>query len=73
MQFPVTLSCAGAIHKIQWKLFQKVVVYFDLFKQQKFKPGQIYVALSHVTLLNGLYLTGTHNCKALKVDQRARA
>ena len=71
LQFPVILSWACTIHKVQGKTFQKVVVCFDLFKRQTFNTGQIYAALSRVTLLDGLYLTGSYNRKALKVDQRA--
>ena len=70
-QFPIILSWACTIHKVQGKTFQKVVVCFDLFKQQTFNTGQIYAALSRVTSLDGLYLTGSYNRKALKVDQRA--
>ena len=71
LQFPIILSWASTIHKVQRKTFQKVVVCYDLFKQRTFNPGQIYVALSHVTSLDGLYLTGSYNRKALKVDQWA--
>ena len=71
LQFPIILSWASTIHKVQGKAFQKVVVCFDFFKQRTFNPEQIYIALSRVTLLDGLYLTGSYNLKALKVDQRA--
>ena len=71
LQFSVILSWACTIHKVQGKTLQKVVVCFDLFKQQTFNTGQIYAALSRVTSLDGLYLTGSYNRKALKVDQRA--
>ena len=71
LQFPIILYWASTIHKVQRKTFQKVVVCFDLFKQRTFNPGQIYVALSRVTSLDGLYLTVSYNRKALKVDQRA--
>ena len=71
LQFPIILSWASTIHKVQGKTFQKVVVCFDLFKQQTFNIGQIYVTLSRVTSLDGLYLTGSYNRKTLKVDQRA--
>ena len=71
LQFPIILYWASTIHKVQRKTFQKVVVCFYLFKQRTFNPGQIYVALSRVTSLDGLYLTVSYNRKALKVDQRA--
>ena len=71
LQFPIILSWASTIHKVQGKAFQKVVLCFDLFKQRTFNLQQIYVALSRVTLLDVLYLTGSYNRKPLKVDQRA--
>ena len=71
LQFPIILSWASTIHKVQGKTFQKVVLCFDLFKQRTFNLQQIYVALSRVTLLDVLYLTGSYNRKPLKVDQRA--
>ena len=57
LQFPIALSWAGTIRKVQGKTFQKIVVCFDLFNQKTFNPGQIYVALSRVTSLVGLYYT----------------
>ena len=57
LQFPITLSWVGTIHKVQGKTFQKIVVCFNLFNQRTFNPGQIYVALSRVTSLVGLYYT----------------
>ena len=71
LQFPIILSWASTIHKVQGKTFQKVVVCFNLFRQRTFNPGQTYVALSRAASLDGLYLTGSYNRKALKVDQRA--
>ena len=44
---------------------------FDLIKQKRFNAGQIYVALSRVTSLNGLNLVGTFDKRAIKVDTRA--
>jgi len=40
-------------------------------RQRSFHPGQIYVALSRVTSLDGLYLTGTYSKSAIKADNRA--
>lgn len=45
------------MHKVQGKTFDKIVASFDLFKQRSFHPGQIYVALSRATSLDGLFLT----------------
>ena len=55
LQFPIVLSWASTIHKVQGKTFQKVVACFNLFKQRTFNPGQTYVALSCVSSLDGLY------------------
>lgn len=73
LQFPLMLSWACTVHKVQGKTFDKIVVCFDLFKQRAFHPGQIYVALSRVTNLEGLYVTGTFKKSAIKADTRATA
>ena len=71
LQFPLMLSWACTVHKVQGKSFSKIAVSFDLVKQKSFKPGQIYVALSRVTTLNGLYLTGIFDRKHIRADKRA--
>ena len=65
------LSWACTVHKVQGKQFQEAVISFDLFKQRSWNNGHIYVALSRVTSLNGLYLTGEYNRSAIKADVRA--
>ena len=47
------------------------MISFELFKQCRFNSGQIYVALSRVTSLDGLHLTGEFSCKAINADARA--
>ena len=69
-QFPLALSWACTTHKEQGLSLDKVVVSFDLLKQRKFNPGQMYVALSRVTSLEGLFLIGTFKESAFVVDQR---
>ena len=71
LQFPLILSWACTVHKVQGKTFPKIVFSFQLLKQKRFNTGQVYVALSRVTSLQGLYLTGTFSRKSIKFDQRA--
>ena len=70
-QFPLMLSWACTVHKVQGLSLREVVVSFQLLRQRRFNPGQLYVALSRVTTLNGLYLTGTFNENAFKADLKA--
>ena len=71
LQFPLMLSWACTVHKVQGKTFPKIVFSFDLFKQRSFNKGQVYVTLSRVTSLNGLYLTGNFDKNHIRFDQRA--
>ena len=48
-QFPLALSWACTVHKVQGLSLNKIVISFDLLKQKSFNSGQMYVALSRVT------------------------
>ena len=70
-QFPLMLSRACTVHKVQGLSLEKAVISFDLLKQRSFNYGQMYVALSRVTSLNGHYLTGEYKSSANKANPRA--
>ena len=70
-QFPLTLSWACTVHKVQGLSLERAVISFDLLKQKSFNAGQMYVALSRVKCMNGLHLTGTYNRNAIKVNTKA--
>ena len=70
VQFPITLAYAVTIHKVQGLSLQQVVISFQLFKQRSFNYGQIYVALSRSTSLNGINILGEIQSKHIEADPR---
>ena len=70
-QFPLMLAWACTVHKVQGLSLNKAVISFQLLKQKSFNSGQMYVALSRVTSLNGLFLTGEYKSSVFKADPRA--
>ena len=70
LQFPLALAWACTVHKVQGLTLNKIVTSFELFKQRSFNYGQIYVALSRATSLQGLYVLGKLEHKHIKADPR---
>ena len=67
-QFPIMLAWTCTVHKMQGLSLPKIVVIFDLHHQRNFSYGQIYVALSRMTSLEGLYITGSVSAAAMKAN-----
>ena len=65
-QYPIRLAWAVTVHKSQGLTLQKAVV--DL--NQSFAPGQVYVALSRCTSMEGLVLRSKINIDNVIVDPR---
>ena len=70
-QFPLVLSWATSIHKVQSLSVSEAVISFELQRQRQFNAGQTYVAMSRVRSLKGLYLTGIFDKKAIKAEKIA--
>ena len=70
-QFPLTLFYACTVHKVQGLSQEKIVVSFQLNKQRSFNPSQMYVALSRITSINGLYLIGNYSKSAFRANDEA--
>lgn len=68
-QFPVRLAWAITVHKSQGLTFEKVIA--DIGKS--FASGQVYVALSRCTSLEGLVLTSEINQYSVITDRRVLA
>jgi len=66
----LVLSYACTVHKVQGLTLEKIVVSFQLARQRNFNPGQMYVALSRATSINGLYLTGNYSAAAMQASEK---
>ncbi|MBN8675806.1 MAG: helix-turn-helix domain-containing protein [Chitinophagales bacterium] len=65
-QYPMRLAWAITIHKSQGLTFEKAII--DAGKS--FAAGQVYVALSRCTSLEGMVLQSRINTDSLRTDQR---
>ena len=65
-QYPIRLAWAITVHKSQGLTFDKVVL--DLSKA--FTPGQVYVALSRCTSLDGIVLKSEVNPTSIKSEPK---
>ncbi|MEO5783356.1 MAG: helix-turn-helix domain-containing protein [Ginsengibacter sp.] len=65
-QFPLRLAWAITIHKSQGLTFEKAIIDAG----SAFAPGQVYVALSRCTNLEGLILHSRINQNSIKTDER---
>ena len=70
VQFPVTLTWACTVHKVQGLTLENVVLSTELVRQRSFNYGQIYVALSRATSLNGLFILGQVESKHIKTNPK---
>ncbi|MBS1744859.1 MAG: helix-turn-helix domain-containing protein, partial [Bacteroidetes bacterium] len=64
MQFPLRLAWAVTIHKSQGLTFEKAVIDAG----RAFAPGQVYVALSRCTTLDGIVLKSQISASGLQTD-----
>lgn len=67
-QFPIRLAWAVTIHKSQGLTFEKAVIDAG----RSFAPGQVYVALSRLTGLDGLVLHSKIYRESIRSDYRIR-
>jgi len=69
VQYPLRLAWAITIHKSQGLTFAKAIVDAG----DSFAAGQVYVALSRLTSLDGLVLKSPINADCISTDQEAKA
>ena len=58
------------IHKVQGLTLENIVISFNLIKQRAFNYGQIYVALSRSTSLQGVHILGQIESKHVKANPK---
>ncbi|WP_207495132.1 helix-turn-helix domain-containing protein [Aridibaculum aurantiacum] len=67
-QFPIRLAWAITIHKSQGLTFNKAVIDAGA----SFAPGQVYVALSRLTSIDGLVLLSKISSSSISTDNRVQ-
>jgi hypothetical protein len=67
-QYPIRLAWAITIHKSQGLTFEKAIIDAGA----SFAPGQVYVALSRLTSLDGLVLYSRISPSSISTDNRVR-
>ena len=70
-KFPLTLSWACTVHKVQGLTLHKTVFSLELVKQRTFSLGQIYVALPRFTFLSKLNILSDVDPKIIRANQLA--
>ena len=70
-QFPLALSWACMIHKVQGLSLNEGAVSFELRKQKYFGPVKIYTVLSKVTDYNKFFCKGELNTSSIRVNTSA--
>lgn len=70
VQLPLRLAWAVTIHKSQGQTYDRAII--DL-GARAFSAGQVYVALSRLTSLDGLYLTRAIKPSDIIVDERVKS
>ena len=71
-QFPLTLSWEYTVHKVKDLSLPETVVRFDIEREKCFNQEQLYVALSRISSMNKMYLIGSYNKAALKVNDQQK-
>ena len=71
-EFPLVLSWASIVHKVQELSLNKGVISFQLQRQKSFNQGQIYVALSRVKTFEGTHLIGKYSSSAINENSSAK-
>ena len=72
-QCPLKLAWACTVHKVQGLSLNSGIISFDLERQKSFNKGQMYVALSRITNFESMYLIGTYQRSAVRLNLSAKS